>query len=188
MQYFKGIKKNKFKVKAMKSTYYDYYCRATDAFPCSFENKCINVHSRIECSPKLCPANEKCLNQNFHRGKQFSLQVNKTDSKGWGLFAGEDILATKFIIEYIGEVINDADFQHRFNSNKDKNFYFMKLEQNVFIDATKYGNESRYINHSCNPNAVLNKWIVHSNDEERTRIGVFALRKIYAVYLAKNVI
>lgn len=166
----------------MKGTYHKCFCLATDAFPCTIANKCVNVDSCIECSPELCKAGEKCSNQNFHRGKQYSLQVKGTDSKGWGLFAGEEILSGKFIIEYVGEVIRGAEYEQRFKYNKDENFYFMKLGQDMFIDATKYGNESRFINHSCDPSAIFNKWIVHSNGQEQTHIGIFALRKIHPVF------
>lgn len=36
------------------------------------------------------------------------------------------------------------------------------------------GNISRFINHSCNPSCVLQKWVVNS----RLRMGIFATRDI----------
>ena len=34
-----------------------------------------------------------------------------------------------------------------------KHFYALKLKANYYIDASKYGNETRFINHSCDSNA-----------------------------------
>jgi SET domain-containing protein len=50
-----------------------------------------------------------------------------------------------------------------------KHFYFMSLKANEYIDATKRGNVSRFMNHSCNPNCQLLKWVVGSTH----RVGMF---------------
>lgn len=107
-----------------------------------------------------------------------------TESKGWGLFAKEDIPPEKFVIEYMGEVIDGTEFGQRFKRAKDKkqnNFYFLTLGSNLYIDAFNYGNEARFINHSCDPNVEPNKWTVYSNGQEQIRIGLFSLRKILVV-------
>lgn len=93
----------------------------------------------------------------------------------------EDIPAGQFIIEYLGEVIGGNEFKNRSEANRGKNFYFCALGQNMFIDAKIHGNESRFINNSCDPNAVSEKWIVYANGQEQSRIGLFALRKIRMV-------
>lgn len=49
-------------------------------------------------------------------------------------------------------------------------FYFMTLNANEIVDASKKGNLARFINHSCNPNCVTQKWIVGSVQ----RMGIFA--------------
>jgi hypothetical protein len=46
----------------------------------------------------------------------------------------------------------------------------MSLKANEQIDASKKGNVSRFINHSCNPNCVLEKWVVGN----QMRVGIFA--------------
>lgn len=180
---------NKLHVQFNRGSYEKCSCLETDVSPCSIESGCINVFSNIECSPEFCPAKGYCLNQNFRRGQQFSFQIQKTDSKGWGLFAMEEIPARRFIIEYTGEVLDNIEFEHRFKAIQGKNFYFCALGQNMYIDSKSYGNESRYINHSCDPNAAAEKWIVYSNGREHTRVGLFAIRKINqvgSIYLTKN--
>lgn len=155
-------------------------CSMTDVSPCSIENGCIDVLSNIECSPEFCPAKRYCRNQNIQRGPQFASQIRKTQSKGWGLFAMEEIPARRYIIEYMGEIIDNVEFENRFTVNEDKNFYFFALNSKMYIDATFYGNESRFVN-SCEPNAIAEKWIVHSNGQKQIRIGLFTLQKIRTV-------
>lgn len=178
---YSHIIQNRLRVRFKEACYQKCACRINDEKPCSINNRCINFLSNIECSPEFCPAKKKCHNQNFRLGSHFAFQVRKTEAKGWGLFAMEEIPAEHFIIEYMGEVIDNMEFEYRFKATKDENFYFFALNQNMYIDSKIYGNQSRFINHSCDPNAVPNKWIVYSNGQEHTRIGLFALRKILPV-------
>ncbi|KAJ4839773.1 Histone-lysine N-methyltransferase ashr3 [Turnera subulata] len=54
------------------------------------------------------------------------------------------------------------------------NFYMCEIRKDFTIDATFKGNLSRFLNHSCDPNCLLEKWQV----EGETRVGVFAARSI----------
>lgn len=99
-----------------------------------------------------------------------------TQLKGKGLFAKEAIPANRFIIEYIGEVIESEEFFQRF-SQTDGNFYFFTIGENKYIDASSLGNDARFINHSCDPNTEPRKFTVNN----QTRIGLFSLRTIYPV-------
>ena len=66
----------------------------------------------------------------------------------------------------MGEIIDIKEFKKRFEKYVDENiehFYFMSLQNDLFIDSTKKGNISRYFNHSCEPNCetqkvILNYW------------------------------
>ena len=65
-----------------------------------------------------------------------------------------------FVIEYLGEVCTDKEFRNRtkmYAKARLKHHYFMKLKGNEIIDATKKGNESRFINHSCDPSCETQK-------------------------------
>lgn len=52
----------------------------------------------------------------------------------------------------------------------------MALKSNAIIDATKKGNISRFINHSCDPNAETQKWTVNGE----LRVGFFSRKDIKA--------
>lgn len=82
-----------------------------------------------------------------------------------------------FIIEYIGEVIERDEFNKRadaYRSQGIRHYYFMTIGPDAIIDATRKGNVSRFINHSCAPNCITQKWTVGG----KTRVGLFALRDI----------
>lgn len=63
-------------------------------------------------------------------------------------------------MEYVGEVVDPKDFKRRakeYSKDKNKHYYFMALKSDQIIDATMKGNISRFINHSCDPNAETQK-------------------------------
>lgn len=82
--------------------------------------------------------------------------VSRQGQMGRGLFAGEDIKAGEYIVEYVGELIDSAEYHRRFNRYKSlnyKNDYFAHLDGQLQLDATVIGNSGRFANHSCSPNA-----------------------------------
>ena len=71
-----------------------------------------------------------------------------------------DVDRGTFIMEYIGEVLDYKEFKARTKKYAKENavhHYFMALNGDEVIDATKMGNISRFINHSCDPNAETQK-------------------------------
>ena len=65
-----------------------------------------------------------------------------------------------FIREYVGEVLGFKEFKHRvkqYARDQNRHYYFMALNADEVIDATVKGNISRFINHSCDPNAETQK-------------------------------
>ncbi|KAK7065809.1 Histone-lysine N-methyltransferase setd2 [Halocaridina rubra] len=80
-------------------------------------------------------------------------------------------------MEYVGEVFDSREFKRRrkeYSRNHNAHFYFMGLKGDLFIDATRKGNISRFINHSCDPNAQTQKWTVNGE----LRVGFFATKDI----------
>lgn len=141
---------------------------------CTFN--CINRLLYIECSPK-CRCGEFCDNQQFQRCNYSPISVFKTEKKGFGIRADADILPETFIIEYVGEVLNNKQFEKRatkYSKDKNRHYYFMALRSNAIIDATVKGNISRFINHSCDPNAITQKWTINGE----LRVGFFSVRFI----------
>ena len=98
-------------------------------------------------------------------------------SPRWGFRACEDIHAGDIIIEYVGEVIDDAMARERLENSRaagDPHVFMMELDDNFIMDAKHKGNNARFINHSCNPNAQLEKWAV----KDRYRIAIAATKMI----------
>ncbi|CAR23967.1 histone methyltransferase SET2 [Lachancea thermotolerans CBS 6340] len=145
---------------------------------CGEDSDCINRLTLIECVNDLCGScGNDCRNQRFQKREYADIAVFQTQKKGYGVRAQKDIEAHEFIYEYIGEVIAEDEFRDRmidYDHRGLKHFYFMMLQTGEFIDATVKGSLARFCNHSCNPNAYVNKWAVAG----KLRMGIFANRKI----------
>ncbi|XP_011069815.1 histone-lysine N-methyltransferase ASHR3 [Sesamum indicum] len=167
------IKRNVYLVKRKRnSSDADIGCTNCSSTQCS--EGCVCRVQCISCS-KACSCSKQCANRPFQKVKK--IQIVKTQRCGWGVVAAESINKGDFIVEYVGEVIDDALCERRLWDMKDqdaKNFYMCEINKDFVIDATFKGNASRFLNHSCAPNCVLEKWQV----EGETRVGVFASRSI----------
>lgn len=145
---------------------------------CGENSDCINRLTLIECVNDLCGScGNDCQNQRFQKRQYADISVFQTKKKGYGVRAERDLQAHEFIYEYIGEVIAEDDFRERmveYDQRGFKHFYFMMLQTGEFIDATVKGSLARFCNHSCNPNAYVNKWTVGG----KLRMGIFANRNI----------
>ncbi|WVQ94922.1 hypothetical protein IAU59_002008 [Kwoniella sp. CBS 9459] len=148
-----------------------------DADPCGPESDCINRALFIECLAGECRAGKHCRNQQFSKRQYANVQVVLTEKKGFGLRAGSSIPANTLIYEYIGEVVAERTFRKRMQQYADegiKHFYFMMLQKEEYIDATKKGGIGRFANHSCDPNSEVQKWVVG----RRLRMGIFTKRDV----------
>ncbi|XP_057830983.2 uncharacterized protein LOC131041790 isoform X2 [Cryptomeria japonica] len=145
-----------------------------DAIVCGENCEC-RVQS-MSCSKACrCSEVELCTNKPFRKEKR--IKIIKTKSCGWGAEAAEVIKKGEFVIEYVGEVINDALCEERLWEMKHRgvhNFYMCEIGKDFIIDATFKGNQSRFLNHSCDPNCKLEKWRV----DGETRVGIFAAQDI----------
>ncbi|KAL9234156.1 hypothetical protein vseg_009055 [Gypsophila vaccaria] len=138
---------------------------------------CLNVLTSTECTSGYCPCGELCKNQKFQRCEYAKLKLFKTEGRGWGLRADEDIKAGQFIIEYCGEVISWKEAKKRaqiYESQGLRDAYIISLNANESIDATRKGSHARFINHSCQPNCETRKWTVLGE----IRVGIFAKHDI----------
>jgi histone-lysine N-methyltransferase SETD1 len=93
------------------------------------------------------------FNQLQFRKKQ--LKFARSRIHDWGLFALEPIAADEMVIEYVGQNIRPvvADWREkRYNEQGIGSSYLFRVDVETIIDATRFGNLARFINHSCNPN------------------------------------
>lgn len=144
---------------------------------CGEHSHCINRVTSVECTNKLCFCGKDCQNQRFQKKQYSEVKVIQTENKGYGLVAEKPISEGAFVYEYIGEVIDEATFRQRmidYDTRKLRHFYFMMLTKDAFIDATDKGSLARFCNHSCSPNAYVDKWVVG----DKLRMGIFAKREI----------
>lgn len=145
---------------------------------CGEDSDCINRLTSVECvnsSRNSCGMD--CQNQRFQKRQYSDISIFRTNKKGFGVRANRDLQEGQFIYEYIGEVIHEAEFRKRmiqYDAEGIKHFYFMMLQKDEFIDATKKGCLARFCNHSCLPNAYVDKWVVGN----RLRMGIFAKKYI----------
>ncbi|KAH6904496.1 histone-lysine N-methyltransferase [Coprinopsis sp. MPI-PUGE-AT-0042] len=144
---------------------------------CGPYSDCINRLTQVECLTDDCRCRSHCQNQRFQKRQYANIQIVQTEKKGFGLRAEEDIPKDAFIYEYVGDVVNPASFKKRMREYAEEgiqHFYFMMLQKDEFIDATKSGGIGRFANHSCSPNCYVAKWTVG----DHVRMGIFSKRLI----------
>lgn len=139
--------------------------------------RCLNVLTSTECTPGYCPCGVYCKNQKFQKCQYARTTLFKTEGRGWGVLAAENIKAGQFIIEYCGEVISWKEAKRRAQTYENqglKDAFIISLNASESIDATKKGSLARFINHSCQPNCETRKWYVLGE----LRVGIFAKQDI----------
>ncbi|CAF0726726.1 unnamed protein product [Brachionus calyciflorus] len=105
------------------------------------------------------------------------LKFCKSDIHDWGLFALETIGPEEFVIEYVGETIRQSVADHRekcYNAQGIGSSYMFRIDQDTIVDATKCGNLSRFINHSCDPNCYAKIITI----EGQKKIVIYSRREI----------
>ena len=80
-----------------------------------------------------------------------SLSIQKSSLHGLGCFATVRFLKGNRIAEYAGEKISRQEAMRRMKRPDGKRI--SELEAEWYIDGSVDGNQSQYINHSCDPNA-----------------------------------
>nr|CAH66406.1 OSIGBa0093L02.2 [Oryza sativa] len=140
-------------------------------------DRCLNVLTSTECTPGYCLCGVYCKNQRFQKSQYAATRLVKTEGRGWGLLADENIMAGQFVMEYCGEVISWKEAKRRSQAYENQGLtdaYIIYLNADESIDATKKGSLARFINHSCQPNCETRKWNVLGE----VRVGIFAKQDI----------
>lgn len=154
-------------------------CEPNSENPCGSDEKCLNRMLMFECMREVCGAGDRCGNQRFQKKKYPNVCCFKTEDRGWGLKTLDDIKKGDFVIEYVGELIDDEEFRRRIEEMhdiKEENYYFLTIDKDIMIDAGPKGNLARFMNHSCQPNCETQKWTVGGD----TRVGLFAIEDVAA--------
>lgn len=107
------------------------------------------------------------------KNKYFAIRSSGVHGKG--AFARKTIRKGTRLVEYVGENISPAESDRRYDDTKVKNHhtFLFSVDNRKVIDATFGGNESRFINHSCDPNcdAVIEKRRVYIEANRTIRPG-----------------
>ncbi|KAH6830850.1 hypothetical protein C2S53_005774 [Perilla frutescens var. hirtella] len=133
-----------------------------------------------ECGPS-CKCPPSCMNRVSQHGPRYRFEIFKTKSMGWGVRSRDYILRGSFICEYVGELLGDQEADQRIGNDE----YLFDISQSrdlkddgFALDAGKYGNVARFINHSCSPNVFSQEIIYDNNDKRMPRIMFFAGKNI----------
>jgi SET domain-containing protein len=99
-------------------------------------------------------------------------EIRDSPIAGRGAFALRRIAKGERVTEYIGERITHAEADRRYDDDSmhEHHTFLFTVSSRTVIDATVDGNDSRYINHSCDPNC--------ESEVVRGRVYVLALRDI----------
>ncbi|ULT93314.1 hypothetical protein L3Y34_003060 [Caenorhabditis briggsae] len=163
------------------------------------DDSCPNVCERKEC-PETCSSNKMygCQNQKFRgygigknkkskNGKEPeptkpSVEIRETRGKGRGLYATKFIQTGDFVIPFTGEYISEEEKRRRFEIYGAKMMDAYVLDSgNHTIDATISGNQAKYVNHSCDPNLIAEKWKLHAMPNNLNFIAFIAIKDIREV-------
>ncbi|MCD7466620.1 hypothetical protein HAX54_003467 [Datura stramonium] len=148
-----------------------------------------------ECGP-YCKCPPSCYNRVSQHGIKIPLEIFKTDKRGWGVRALTSISSGTFICEYAGQLLEDTEAERRIgkdeylfdigqkysgctvNSSGQANLNGLVEEGGYTIDAARYGNVGRFINHSCSPNLYAQNVVYDHKDKRMPHIMLFAADNI----------
>lgn len=135
-----------------------FLCECVEGDKCA--ESCLNRATQIECDEEKCPNKKECTNTRIQNHKHSKLQVFTTTNKGLGIRTIEAVPKNAFMIEYVGEIVTEAEFQNRLATKycNTEHFYAVRLKNGLVIDAHDMGNCSRYINQSCVPIWHCREW------------------------------
>lgn len=139
----------------------------------------------IECTD-FCNCSRSCFNRVVQRGRTIPLQIFMTRRCGFGVRSPRSIRKGQFIDVYLGELLTTQAVEDYENAiNEESSSYVFSLD---FFDTASYhvqglhfGSPTRFINHSCNPNARAFVVMMNRADEKIYKLAYFAIRDIPAM-------
>lgn len=167
--------------------YYSPNGRLSRRFDLNSPQVIYECNAACKCNVKLCP------NMIIQKGCQARLVLFKTRSRGWGVRTVDNLRQGSFIGVYSGELITASESLQR----KDDTYLFNLSTADIFYvdqnnseqssqheqyvcDAKMFGNFTRFINHSCNPNVIGIRSFTDHHDPRFPYIAFFANQDIKA--------
>jgi len=135
---------------------------------CAYKDGCVKDIYLTECSPPVlecnsnCSCSKKCPNRLTQTLGRLSLSIFQTEGKGLGVETEISVPFGTYIGEYVGEIISTAEASARLAAITES-CYIVQYREHLSdgrimttnVDATNKGNMTRFINHSCDPNAAM---------------------------------
>lgn len=152
-----------------------------------------------ECGSN-CKCSFSCRNRLTQKALKFRLEVFKTEDRGWGLRSWDTIPAGSFICEYTGRLIQNAqllqtrdyvvdvgrlpknnplwgDVSSILDTQSSQATVNVSIPEFI-VDSSQIGNASRFINHSCSPNVLVQCVMRDHQDTKRPHLMLFAMDNI----------
>lgn len=144
---------------------------------CDQESQCICRNTLNECN-EHCYCSNNCTNKQIQNNNSVPVEQFSAAEKGLGIKTKIPIETGSFVVQYVGEVISEAQYIDRLKRayKDDLHSYAMRIDKTHVIDSHRMGNYSRFINHSCDPNCKIQQWIVN----RLHCLALFANRRIAA--------
>jgi hypothetical protein len=100
---------------------------------------------------------KKTTSPRSRSGAAPAYRLRRSPVHGTGLFATRAIPKGERILEYTGERIShdEADRRHANKADDDNHTFLFTIDEDTVIDGGVGGNDSRLINHSCDPNCEV---------------------------------
>lgn len=142
----------------------------------------------VECND-LCGCDEECMNRVVQHGRKVQISIQKTEEKGWGVFAGpKPIPAGTFLGIYSGEILTEEESAKRgevYNEYGrtylfDIDYYHIGDDGMFTMDAYHAGNFTRFLNHSCEPNCRIFACYINEANILKPLLAVYAIRDVGA--------
>ncbi|CAJ0586365.1 unnamed protein product, partial [Mesorhabditis spiculigera] len=157
-----------------------------------FKPRCVDRVYRIlrtsgdaiqQCTSDCCPdgCDQRVLTED---GPPIPLILFHEGAKGYGVRTPFDIPKNAYVGEYVGEVLTSEEADHPSR----RTIYQHNLTGThevlgkgpLVIDSQHFGNITRFINHSCDPNVSTRPVIWSHHGNYNVKMAFFALRNIEA--------
>lgn len=141
-----------------------------------------------ECGEECGCDENTCVNRVVQKGRKVGLEVFETKYCGFGVKTLENIVRGQFIDLYLGEVLTIPEVERREDAaEEDTPSYFMELDvftaegsdaTKLVIDGANFGSVTRFVNHSCEPNAKTLPVVLQTDTKHLYHVAFFAVKDI----------